>query len=103
MVIANIFRRFPAPFNPPMPFSGPPTASYPFFPLIGYPGPYYFGAGNNTSSPFPGQNAGHPLYNASYGGSSTSGGNGSPGSVHITIAGTTYSYTTAGPHIFTVP
>jgi hypothetical protein len=103
VVIANIFRRFPAPFNPPMPFSGPPTASYPFFPLIGYPGPYYFGAGNNTSSPFPGQNAGHPLYNASYGGSSTSGGNGSPGSVHITIAGTTYSYTTAGPHIFTVP
>lgn len=103
VVIANIFRRFPAPFNPPMPFSGPPTASYPFFPLSGYPGPYYFGPGNSTPSPFPGQNAGHPLYNPTYGGGSRAGSDGYPGSVHITFNGVTTSYTTVGPHIFTVP
>jgi len=103
VVIANIFRRFPAPFNPPMPFSGPPTAPYPFFPLIGYPGPYYFGPGSSTPSPFPGQNTGHPLYNPTYGGGTTSGGNGYPGSVHITYNGVTTSYTTVGTHIFTVP
>jgi hypothetical protein len=103
VVIANIFRRFPAPHNPPMPFSGPPTAPYPFFPLIGYPGPYYFGAGGSTSSPFPGQNTGHPLYNPTYGGASRSGSDGYPGSVFITIAGTTYSFTSVGPHTLTIP
>jgi hypothetical protein len=103
VVIANIFRRFPAPFNPPMPFSGPPTASYPFFPLIGYPGPYYQGAHQPASSPFPGQNTGHPLYNPTYGGGSRSGSDGYPGSVHITFNGVTYSYTSVGPHVFTVP
>jgi len=100
-VIANIFKRFPAPFNPPMPFSNP-TASYPYGPLV-YPGPYSQPAGNTASLPFPGQNAGHPLYNASYGGATNSGGNGNPGSVFITIAGTTYSFTSVGPHTLTIP
>jgi hypothetical protein len=102
VVIANIFRRFPAPFNPVMPFSGPPTASFPYSPLVS-PGPYSQPAGDTASLPFPGQNAGHPLYNANYGGGTTSGGGGYPGSVHITIDGVTYSYTTVGPHILNIP
>ena len=102
VVIANIFRRFPAPFNPPMPFSGPPTASFPYGPLL-YPGPYSQPPGNTASNPFPGQNTGHPLYNPSYGGGSRSGSDGYPGSIHVTIAGTTYSYTTVGPHVLTKP
>jgi hypothetical protein len=101
-VIANIFRRFPAPFNPPMPFSGPPTASFPYSPLV-FPGPYSRPAGSTASDPFPGQNTGHPLYNPSYGGATNSGGNGQPGSVHITFNGVTTSYTTVGTHIFTIP
>lgn len=102
VVIANIFRRFPTSFNPPMPFSGPPTASWPYGPLY-FPGPYSQPAGNTASDPFPGQNAAHPLYNVNYGGGTISGGNGYPGSVHITVGGTTYSYTTVGTHILTIP
>ena len=101
VVIANIFRRFPAPFNPPMPFSNP-TATYPYDSLV-YPGPYYQPASSTASSPFPGQNAGHPLYNANYGGGTLSGGAGYPGSIFITIDGTTFSYTTAGPYVLTIP
>ena len=85
-----------------MPFSGPPTASFPYGPLV-YPGPYSRPAGNTSSDPFPGQNTGHPLYNPSYGGATNSGGPGQPGSVHITVDGVTYSYTTVGPHVLTIP
>jgi len=103
VVIANNFREFPSPYN--SPFNPGGSSSYPWVPYP-YPGPmapYARGAGQPASDPMPGQNRLHPLYNASYCGATNSGGNGNPGSVFITIAGTTYSFTSVGPHTLTIP
>lgn len=103
VVIANQFRAFPSPYN--SPFNPGGNSSYPWvpYPYPGPMGPYARGAGSTASDPMTGQNRLHPLYNTSYGGGTTSGGNGYPGSVHITLNGVTTSYTTVGTHIFTVP
>jgi len=102
-IIANMYKAFPAPYN--SPFNPGGNSSWPYVPYP-YPGPmapYARGAGNTASDPIPGQNRLHPLYNTPYCGGTTSGGNGYPGSVHITIDGSTTSYTSTGSYIFTVP
>jgi hypothetical protein len=103
VVIANQFRAFPSPYN--SPFNPGGNSSYPWvpYPYPGPMGPYARGAGQPASDPMTGQNRLHPLYNTSYGGRTTSGGGGYPGSVHITFNGVTTSYTSVGTHIFTVP
>ena len=96
---SNMFLDFPAPDNS---FRNPgaPTTE-PYY----YPGysPYARGAYSPASDTVPAENQDHPLYNNSYGGKSPSGGSGAPGSVFITIDGTTYSYTSVGTYTLTLP
>ena len=70
----------------------------------------YFGPRYSNSPPFPGsritlpgQNSGHPLYSLPYCGGSQVNGPGYPGSIHITINGVTYSYTSVGSHTLVLP
>lgn len=93
---ANFFND-PA-FNPSAP-QGYPIALNPFN------GPRYSASPSYPGSriTLPGQNSTNPLYALPYGGGSTVAGPGYPGSVHITINGVTYSYTSVGPHTLVLP
>ena len=96
---SQMLRNFPAKynnFNPP----GSPS-QYPWVnPSLSR---YSRGAREPQSDSIPGQNASNPLYSAPYCGMANSGGNGQPGSIHIMVKGTVYSYTSVGPHSFTLP
>lgn len=97
---SNMFLDFPS-FDNSFRIPGAPLGPGPFY----YPGyqPYNRPPGSTASDTIPAENGDHPLYNDAYGGRSPSGGSGAPGSVFITINGTTYSYTSVGTYTLTLP
>lgn len=96
VVHANMFTS--PTFNPP---ATPATYPYanPYLDALYSTNPAFPG----TRSNLPGQNSTNPLYNVNYSGGSTVGGPGYPGSVHITIDGNVYSFTTVGTHVLILP
>lgn len=85
-------------FNPGAPSSYP-IALNPYF------GPRYSSSPSypGTRIALPGQNSGNPLYSLPYCGGSQVNGPGYPGSIHITVEGVTYSYTSVGSYTFVLP
>ena len=85
-------------FNPGAPMSWP-------IPITPHFGPRYSTSPSfpGTRSTLPGQNSGNPLYSLPYCGGSTRAGAGYPGSIHITVDGSTTSFTSVGPYTYTLP